>query len=123
MPRIDPRVQRLLLRSREFVWRHFQPTKEEVTPEKDSVVVWFGVSGKKNPWAVYAAPFRAHVTIGFFDGASLPDPDGILKGTGKQLRLVHIKTADDLGGEPLAAVLRAARAATISRDADKKPRR
>jgi hypothetical protein len=37
--------------------------------------------------------FRAHVNLGFFHGAALPDPAGLLQGTGKYMRHVKIKPA------------------------------
>lgn len=37
----------------------------------------------------YANAFKAHVNVGFFRGAELADPDGLLQGTGKFMR--HIK--------------------------------
>lgn len=37
----------------------------------------------------YVAAFREHVNVGFFYGASLDDPAGLLQGTGKRMR--HVK--------------------------------
>ena len=37
----------------------------------------------------YVDAFTAHVNVGFFRGAELPDPDGLLEGTGKLMR--HVK--------------------------------
>jgi hypothetical protein len=37
----------------------------------------------------YVGAFTAHINIGFFHGAFLPDPFGLLQGTGKRMR--HIK--------------------------------
>jgi hypothetical protein len=39
----------------------------------------------------YVNAFTAHVNVGFFAGAALHDPDGLLEGTGKFMR--HIKLA------------------------------
>lgn len=39
----------------------------------------------------YVNAFKAHVNIGFFGGAELPDPAGLLEGTGKFMRHVKIK--------------------------------
>ena len=38
----------------------------------------------------YTNAFTAHVNVGFFRGAQLEDPDGILEGTGKFMRHVKI---------------------------------
>jgi hypothetical protein len=37
----------------------------------------------------YVNVFRRHVNIGFFNGAGLDDPAGLLEGTGKRMR--HVK--------------------------------
>ena len=39
----------------------------------------------------YVNVFSAHVNVGFFQGASLPDPAHLLQGTGKFMRHVKIK--------------------------------
>ena len=49
----------------------------------------------------YVGVYRAHVNIGFFYGAELPDPAGLLQGTGKRMR--HVKARP--GAEPDAAAL------------------
>jgi len=38
----------------------------------------------------YVNVFKAHVNVGFFTGALLPDPERILEGTGKRMRHVKI---------------------------------
>jgi len=41
----------------------------------------------------YVNAFTAHVNVGFFRGAELPDPDQMLEGTGKFMR--HVKLSPD----------------------------
>ena len=41
----------------------------------------------------YVNAFKAHVTVGFFRGAEIADPDGLLEGTGKFMR--HVKLSPD----------------------------
>ena len=104
-----------MLRSREYVWRHFKPTREAVFEVKYTGVVWYGVGDTMKERTVYTAGFKSHVNIGFLFGASLPDPDRILRGKGAQMRHVQIKSAEDLDSAPLAAVLKAARVALVSK--------
>ena len=40
----------------------------------------------------YVNVFAAHVNVGFFQGASLPDPARLLQGTGKFMRHVKLKS-------------------------------
>lgn len=42
----------------------------------------------------YVGAFKAHVNVGFFEGASLPDPAGVLQGRGKRLRHVRLVPGD-----------------------------
>jgi len=39
----------------------------------------------------YVNAFTAHVNVGFFRGATLPDPAGLLQGDGKYMRHVKLK--------------------------------
>ncbi|MFT3735633.1 MAG: DUF1801 domain-containing protein [Rhodocyclaceae bacterium] len=41
----------------------------------------------------YVNVFTAHVNVGFFRGAELPDPQGLLEGTGKFMRHVKLRPA------------------------------
>lgn len=50
----------------------------------------------------YVDAFTAHVNVGFFQGAELPDPVGLLKGSGKSMR--HVKLSPD-AEEDAAALL------------------
>lgn len=49
----------------------------------------------------YVNAFKAHVNVGFFRGAALPDPNNLLEGTGKFMR--HAKLRPE--GEVDAAAL------------------
>jgi hypothetical protein len=42
----------------------------------------------------YVNVYSAHVNVGFFQGSALPDPSGILRGSGKFMR--HVKLAPSL---------------------------
>ena len=39
----------------------------------------------------YVNAFTSHVNVGFFYGAELPDPAGLLEGSGKRMRHVKLK--------------------------------
>ena len=39
----------------------------------------------------YVNAFKAHVNVGFFQGAELPDPAGLLEGSGKTMRHVKLR--------------------------------
>ena len=45
----------------------------------------------------YVNAFTAHVNVGFFRGAEIADPDGLLEGTGKFMRHVKLRPERDVG--------------------------
>jgi len=56
----------------------------------------------------YANAFRAHVNVGFFLGAELADPDGLLKGTGKFMRHVKLRPGQPVDDAALRKLIHAA---------------
>lgn len=56
----------------------------------------------------YVNAFTAHVNVGFFLGAYLPDPAGLLEGTGKRMRHVKLKPGMSVNEAALADLIRAA---------------
>lgn len=63
----------------------------------------------KDPFCFYMVG-KNHVTFGFHYGTSLNDPEGLLEGTGKNIRHVKLRTVQDLEQKGLKnLVLSAAR--------------
>lgn len=56
----------------------------------------------------YVNAFRAHVNVGFFRGAELADPDGLLEGAGKFMRHVKLRPGADVDATALARLIEAA---------------
>ena len=56
----------------------------------------------------YVNAFTAHVNVGFFLGAHLADPAGLLEGTGKNMRHVKLRPGTEINSEALAALIQAA---------------
>jgi len=56
----------------------------------------------------YVNVFSAHINVGFFRGAKLDDPRGLLEGSGKRMRHVTVKPGVDLDGAALNALIDAA---------------
>jgi hypothetical protein len=52
--------------------------------------------------------FKAHVNVGFFRGAELFDPNGLLEGTGKFIRHVKLRPDTKVDGTPLVTLINAA---------------
>ncbi len=56
----------------------------------------------------YVNAFRAHVNVGFFQGAFLPDPAGLLEGTGRFMRHVKLRPGRAPDAKALEALVGAA---------------
>ena len=56
----------------------------------------YGVGPKKmSEGYAYILPHKNWINLGFYKGADLPDPTGLLEGTGKKLRHVKIRSIAD----------------------------
>jgi hypothetical protein len=56
----------------------------------------------------YVGVFTAHVNVGFFHGASLPDPAGLLEGAGRYMRHVKLKHGVAVDASALETLVTAA---------------
>jgi hypothetical protein len=56
----------------------------------------------------YVNAFKAHVNVGFFRGAALADPDGLLEGSGRFMRHVKLTPAEDIDERALRRLIRTA---------------
>jgi hypothetical protein len=86
-------------------------------------VVWprlgiasYGVGPRKmSEHYAYLGVHGSHVNLGFYHGATLDDPEGLLEGTGRKLRHVKIRRASDASDPAVVALLRRAIADRRSR--------
>ncbi len=56
----------------------------------------------------YVGAFRAQANVGFFHGAMLPDPKGLLVGAGKRMRHVKLRPGEEIDVDALAGLIAAA---------------
>ncbi len=56
----------------------------------------------------YVNTFRSHVNVGFFHGAELEDPAGLLEGSGKRMRHVKLRPGCELNEAALGHLIDAA---------------
>lgn len=56
----------------------------------------------------YVNVFKAHASVGFFQGAGLTDPLGLLEGSGRNMRRVKLKTTVGVDARALQALIDAA---------------
>lgn len=56
----------------------------------------------------YVNAFKAHVNVGFFRGAEMADPEGLLEGTGKLMRHVKLRPERDVDAAALMNLIQTA---------------
>ena len=56
----------------------------------------------------YVNVFTSHVNVGFFQGASLPDPAGLLQGDGKFMRHVKVRPGSAVNGAAIGRLIETA---------------
>jgi hypothetical protein len=70
----------------------------------------YSSSGRPYDRIIYIWPTSTHVTLGFFFGTSLPDPNHLLVGIGKRMRHVKVRTMEEASNPALRILVRAASA-------------
>ena len=88
--------------------REVMPDATEQLDLPDRVLAFgFGPTGgvRMSGLAVGLIPHSAHVNVQLFDGAELPDPNGIVEGTGKRIRHVKCRELTDVERPALRAIL------------------
>jgi hypothetical protein len=56
----------------------------------------------------YVNSFKSHVNVGFFHGAALEDPAGLLEGNGKRMRHVKLHPGHEVNAAALGGLIAAA---------------
>jgi len=56
----------------------------------------------------YVSAYSAHADVGFFYGAALADPEGLLEGAGKRMRHVKLRWAEPVNAAALTDLIAAA---------------
>ncbi|MGA3087347.1 MAG: DUF1801 domain-containing protein [Terriglobales bacterium] len=104
----DPHVSRLALAVRETVLEE-APGAIEFICKGYAVSIGFSFTGKPiRDGFCHIATYSSHVNLGFNRGALLPDPNGVLAGTGKLIRHITIRNEDDLNRPLVRRYLQAA---------------
>jgi hypothetical protein len=64
-----------------------------------------GVSMKTRDLVFAIIPHSAHVNVQLVDGVDLPDPDGLIEGTGKRIRHVKVRSVEAAASPALRAIV------------------
>jgi uncharacterized protein DUF1801 len=110
----DRSIQKLALSLRSLVLEEMAPCHENIYDAYSAVAIGYGPTDLLSDGVFHIAVYTKHVNLGFNDGAMLPDPLGILKGAGKQIRHIPIKTPEDLARPEIRSYIRRARKLAIA---------
>jgi hypothetical protein len=102
----DHAIRDLALKVRAVVLEEMAPCHENIYDAYSAVAIGYGPTGRLSDGICHIAVYSKHVNLGFNDGATLPDPKGILHGTGKMIRHITVKTAEDVTRPEIRAYLR-----------------
>src|SRR5580693_1568585 len=104
----DPHVSDLTLALRDVVLEE-APDAIESIAKGYAVAIGFSFTGKPmKDGFCHVVTYSSHVNLGFNRGASLPDPAGVLAGTGKSIRHITIRNHDELARPVIRRLLQAA---------------
>jgi hypothetical protein len=102
----SPEVRELTMRARGLILTSWPEFVEQV--DLPSKLLAYGRGWKNSEIVFTLMPQRTYVNLGVADGATLPDPTGLLAGTGRKHRHVKITSCQELESEALMGLLKAA---------------
>jgi len=101
MPKTDPTVSQYVSEQEDIARRLAEEVRAlilDVLPDAVEEFKWSQPCYSTTRPICYFKVARKHITLGFNEGASLQDSDGLLEGTGKAMR--HVKISLGGGGIP-----------------------
>jgi hypothetical protein len=107
----DPKIRRLALAIRALVIAEMAPCCENIYDAYSAVAIGYGPTDRLKDGIFHVAVYSKHVNLGFNHGAWLPDPRGILKGTGKSIRHITIASLAEVERPDIRSYVRRARRA------------
>ena len=102
----SPEVRRLTLKARVLIRKAIPKVQEQI--DRPAKIIGYGFGPRYAGLICVLMPTKAGVNLGFYRAIDLPDPKGILEGTGKLHRHVKLKSPADVESPALSAMLRAA---------------
>jgi len=106
-------VQDIALALQALILRVLPAAIEQVDPP--SKIIAYGTDRTYAGLICAIAPYRGHVNLMLARGATLPDPDHLLEGTGKRARHVRITAQAEVENPALRTLLETAAARTAPR--------
>lgn len=115
-PSVEADINRLLAEHPEHIQAIERALRGLIRREAPAVVetvdfgnklIAFGWSMKMRDLLFAVIAHREHVNLQLADGVDLPDPTGIVEGTGKRIRHVKVRSLDDVARDDVGNLVRA----------------
>jgi hypothetical protein len=106
--KFDPSVAKLLHSVRSALRERFPTAIEQVYDNYNFLAIGFCTTERTSDCIVSLAVSAKGVALSFYSGASLPDPGGILRGSGKKNRFLRLESSATLSRPEVQSLLRAA---------------
>jgi Domain of unknown function (DU1801) len=106
--RYSPDVARDARQALAFMTARLPTATRLVYDNYNALVVGFGTSGKVGDIILSIALYPRWVTLFFLRGTALPDPEGLLEGSGSTVRSVRLQPASRLQTPEVGALIDAA---------------
>jgi len=97
------KVSELAFLTRAFLFKHL-PNVAEITDDTANFI-GYGFGSRYKDILVTMIFSKKGLKLGFNKGASFPDPDKLLKGSGKVHKYAELRSADDLSNPALLKLL------------------
>ena len=104
---VEPKLAALARRLRAIIRAVDKNTVETVRLGDNAATYGVGPRKMSDGYA-YIMPMRGYINLGFYQGAVLADPQGLLEGTGKGLRHVKLRSLAEANRRPVRALVAAA---------------
>jgi hypothetical protein len=102
---VKPEVRSLALQLRDLVYEIEPEVIEQI--DIPAHLLAFGYAKTYTHLMCVIILYKDYVNLGFPRGVDLPDPEGLLEGTGKRARHVEIREADQIDLPEVAALIQA----------------
>ncbi|MBI3925606.1 MAG: DUF1801 domain-containing protein [Armatimonadetes bacterium] len=103
----DPQIQELARSARDLVHSVKPDAYQEVHASWGGYLLFKPIAEGGNT-VCWVSAHKKHVSLGFSQGTELPDPAGLLQGTGKHSRHLKVKKPEDLERPEVRALIQAA---------------
>jgi hypothetical protein len=108
LDKFDPAVARILRASRALLRKRLPTADQLIYDNYNFLVIGFCTTPRSSDCMVSLTGASNGVALQFYYGASLPDPAGLLLGSGNQNRFVRLERATTLSDPAIAALIDAA---------------